>query len=184
MLIFTIIKPMKQLLPALFLLVTAFPLFANDEGGDGPEIPSYRELVREGYGPSNSDRSGYYVWLNYNYHMAPKPTQAYYGRGYTVYYGYTAVPVAPGQADTIYAFGYPLSYFRSLMPASVNETNIANYAVEVRNTSYYEPGEYVTQRGSNHANAVTAVRKVSTRTVNTAAAPATTLPPIGEKPPQ
>jgi hypothetical protein len=191
---------MKRLLPALLLLVSATPLLAQDDGGDGTNIPSYRELVREGYGPRDY-RDSYYMRLNYGIHDAPKPTQAFYGKGYTIYYGYTMVPVAPGQEETTYAFGYPLSYFRSMMPSSVNNTNINQYAVEVRGNAFYQPGDYLAQQRRARANAVSRAQRIAaqaktptgstagntpaTPTPNTAAAATTgtaPLPPIAEKP--
>jgi hypothetical protein len=145
-------QTMKHLLPALFLLITAAPLLANDEGGDGAYIPSYQELVREGYGPRdravNEDpNAGNYLALNYGVRAAPKPTQAYYGRGYVVYYGYQMVRMyVRDEEDSQYAFGHPISYYRQLLPQNVNEDDIGNVAVEVRNSRYYAPGDYVAQR--------------------------------------
>jgi len=182
---------MKRLLPALLLLINAAPLLANDNGGDGAYIPPYRELVREGYGshyydPHNSAGDGYYLRLNFgDYHLAPKPTMAYYGRGYTLYYGYSMVPTVDGRDDSVYAFGYPLSFFRRLMPDNVTATSIANVAVEVRNTSYYAPGDYIAVR-SDHSNAISTVQAVPAAAkpaFKTATMPANpTLPPIGEAP--
>jgi len=182
---------MKHLLPALFLLITAAPLLANDDGGDGAIIPSYQELVREGYGPrSHYDSDTYYLALNYGTHVAPKPTQAYYGRGYTLYYGYQMVRVYEGQENNLYAFGYPVSYFRKLLPPNIDESNIGSVAVEVRHSAYYQPGDYVAQRHYlNTTTTVTSVQPVkavahpgTVPAFRTAAAPSAGLPPIGEKP--
>jgi hypothetical protein len=184
---------MKHLLPALFLLITAAPLLANDDGGDGAYIPSYPELVREGYAPREHtyqyQNEGYYVALNTGFHMAPKPTQAYYGRGYVIYYGYQMTPVFSGHEDTIYAFGHPLTYFRQLLPPNVDESNISDVAVEVRHTSYYQPGDYVAQRHyrSNEITTVEAVKPAARpafkTTINPTITPSSnTLPAIGEKP--
>ncbi len=174
---------MKRLLIALLLLVSGALLFAQDDGGDPGYIPNYRELVREGYGPRHEDREDYYLRLGYGFAMAPKPTQAYYGKGYTIYYGYTAVPVLQGQANSVYAFGYPLEYFRHLMPGSVDGLNLSNYAVEVRNNTY-GPGDYVAQNRARHGEAVTTVQKVQTTTTTATASGTNPLPPIGEKPAQ
>jgi len=162
---------MKRFLPALFLLVLAGPLFANDDGSDPGYIPSYQELVREGYGP----RSTTITTVDYNnpafLKVMPKPTQAYYGRGFTIYYGFTPVQVWQGEAQATYAFGLPLEYFRQLMPQGVDATNLGHYALEVRKNSF-QPGAYVAQQPA-HPAAVTPVHAT--------AAPAT-LPAIGEKP--
>jgi hypothetical protein len=188
---------MKHLLPALFLLITAAPLLANDEGGDGAYIPSYRELVREGYGPQqryedeNDGRNqGYYLSLNYGVHTAPKPTQAYYGRGYVVYYGYQMIPVVAGEENCVYAFGHPVAYYRQLLPQNVSSEDIGNVAVEVRNSRYYAPGDYVAQR-RYPANTITTVTHTATTvrvatgkpTFKTGVSPTSNpLPAIGEKP--
>jgi len=177
---------MKRFLPVLFLLAAATPLLAGDEGGDGAYIPSYRELLREGYVSHDRDLTdGYYQRLNYNFHAAVVPTQAYYGRGFTVYYGYAMEAMLPGQENVTYAFGHPIAYFRKLLPGNVDASNINDVAVEVRNTSYYQPGDYVAQQRRFRFNAVTTVQPVPTATGATAAAPANgsnPLPPIGEKP--
>jgi hypothetical protein len=181
---------MKPLFVAFLLLFNAAPLFAGEEVGDPGYIPDYQELVREGYGPRHDyregyfDRDGYYLRLGYGYTTAPKPTQAYYGKGYTIYYGYTTVMVPWGQPHTDYAFGYPLEYFRRLMPSSVNGVNLSHYAIEVRN-SVYGPGDFVAQSRSHRDSAITTVQRVTTTTTTTApASGANPLPAIGEKPAQ
>jgi hypothetical protein len=171
---------MKRLLSALFLLVSVAPVFAMDDGGDPAYMPSYQELVREGYGPRESDRVRVDYYSPQFIKAEPKPTQAYYGKGYTIYYGYTTVLVADRNTDTQYAFGRPLAYFRSLMPGSIDQTNLNHYAVEVR-TSNFQPGEYVAQRRTN-GTTVTAVQPVTTGAKATAVAPTTNpLPPVAEK---
>jgi hypothetical protein len=188
---------MKRLFLAFFLLVNATPLFA-DEAADGTVIPDYQELVREGYGPRHdyNDRDGYYLHLGYGYAAAPKPTQAYYGKGFTVYYGYTPVYLPWGDANTsyaAYAFGHPLEYYRRLIPGSVEGVDLNSYIAEVR-TSVYAPGEAVADSRSHRGNAVTTVQKVSANTTAAATTGATkaaasktaasnqskTLPVIGE----
>ena len=178
---------MKRLLSVFILLVTAAPLFAHDEGGDGAEIPSYQELVREGFGPRQGQ--GYLQvettrWLPNQ--MAPKPTQAYYANGYAIYYGYTAVPtIDPRQS---YAFGYSLDFFRHLMPASNTGVNLSHYAVEVNSqTSPYGPGDAVAQGRNTGGNAISTVQSVAVKPAPVAAATTplngtATLPAIGEKP--
>ncbi len=179
---------MKHSLCLLFLLAIATPLtplFASDEGGDGAYIPSYQELVREGYGPR-------FTPVLAPVKNAPKPTQAYYGNGYTIYYGYTVVPVRVGydNANLDYAFGYPIEYFRQMMPTSITETNLNRYAVEM-STPYYDtngygPGTYVAKAPADHSNAVTTVqstaRTTTTTTPSTPSNGANPLPAIGEKP--
>lgn len=163
---------MKRSLLALALLVNAAPLFANDEGGTPGYIPDYRELVREGYGPHAEAREDLYR-LTLNQRAAPKPTQAYYGKGFTVYYGFTAVPVYANLANTLYAFGYPLDFFRNLLPTSLTDTDLSRARVVVANQSgSYGPGDFETQARAAHGNAVTTVQKVT---------PAN-LSAIGEKP--
>jgi hypothetical protein len=182
---------MKHLLPALFLLITAAPLFANDDDSDGAVIPSYQELVHEGYGPRHEyaeDRmADYYVALNYGLHAAPIPTQAYYGRGYVVYYGYQIQPMVAGQENTTYAFGHPVSYYRQLLPKGVDQSNINQVAVEVRQNSFSQPGDYVAQRHYYRTTTVTSVKPTArpafkTQALPNAAPASNTLPAIGEKP--
>jgi hypothetical protein len=184
MLIFSIIKPMKRLLPTLFLLVTAVPLvplFAADDGGDGAVIPDYQELVREGYGPRESDQVRVDYYSPEFVKALAKPTQAYYGKGYTIYYGYTTVIVADRANNTEFAFGHPLAYYKNLMPRSLDQTDLSRYALEVRTEGNTEPGEYVAQRPTNR-NAVTTVQNVTPAAKATAAAPAANpLPPVAEK---
>jgi hypothetical protein len=174
---------MKRLLFTLFLLGCAGPLFANDDGADPGYIPDYQELVREGYGPHTTTTTTQVEYSNPSFlETVPKPTQAYYGRGYTIYYGFTAVPVWQRNEFNTYAFGYPLAYFKSLMPQGVDSTNLSRYAMRVP-TNSFEPGTYVAQRPIAHPAAVTTVQSVTT--TPTTATPATgnaTLPAIGEKP--
>ena len=159
---------MKPLLfVALLLLVNGAPLFAGETDGDPGYMPDYQELVREGYGPRHENREDTYLRLGYGYTMAPKPTQAYFGKGYTIYYGYTTVAVRNGQTDSVYAFGHPLEYFRRLMPDSMEDLDLSNYAVEVRHSGY-GTGDVVSQSRSHRGNAVTTVQSVTT----TKAAPA------------
>jgi hypothetical protein len=183
---------MKRFLPVLLLLLMGAPLFASDEDGDPGYIPSFAELVREGYGPSYRNRSdmydrpgyGYYPLLHYGVTTAPMPTQAYYGKGYTIYYGYTPVPVWRGSpAEQGYAFGYPAEYFRRLLPDSLEGVDLKHYAIEVHN-SMYGPGDYVAQNGGHRSDAVTTVQRVTTTTTTTTAPSNGTnpLPAIGEKP--
>jgi hypothetical protein len=171
---------MKRFLFALALLATAAPLFANDDGGDGPVIPDYQTLVREGYGPRH-DVIRLYPILQ----AAPKPTQAYYTKGYTIYYGYTAVPMRRGELSALYAFGYPVEYFKQMMPTSVSETNLERYAVELPNSQYtgdYSPGNFVARaQAAQRPNAVTTVTRTTTTTTTNGTNP---LPAIGEKPAQ
>lgn len=179
--------PVKRLFFALFLLVCAGPLFANDEGGDPGYIPDYQELVREGYGPRTMTTTTEVEYNNPKFlETVPKPTQAYYGKGFTVYYGFTAVPVwERSEADT-YAFGLPLAYFKNLMPQGVDATNLSHYAMRVP-TNTFEPGTYVAQQPVAHPAAATTVPTVTTTPALAAPAalPVTgtaTLPAIGEKP--
>src|SRR5258708_6424835 len=107
---------MKRTFTTLALLVFAgslAPLFAGDEGGDGAYIPEYKELIREGFGPQRSVQVNYYSARFV--HAVPKPTEAYYGKGYVVYYGYTPVPVFERDEASLFAFGHPLSYYQGLM---------------------------------------------------------------------
>jgi hypothetical protein len=158
---------MKRLLLALFLLSPAAPLFAADDGGDPGYIPDYQELVREGYGPHSQEiqnRPEYGstvidIHRPYTVHAAPKPTQAYYGKGFTIYYGYTTVLAAEGDADSIYAFGYPLTYFRQLTPASITDVNLTRYRQEVRDT-HNAAGNARAQVQADHGNAITTVQPV------------------------
>jgi len=184
---------MRRLLFALLLLVSAAPLFAGDTDGDPGYIPSYSELVREGYGPHYSTRVDYYspVFLR----SAPKPTQAYYMKGCTIYYGYTTVPITRREEDTTYAFGHPLSYFQQMMPTSAAQTNLNHYAQQVP-TYNYEIGSYVALTPTERPAPVTTVQRVTSPprrvVLTTAPAPAFrnaqlppaggTLPPIAEKP--
>jgi hypothetical protein len=187
MLIFSIITLMKRILLTLLLLVNWAPVFAGESDGDPGYMPSYRELVREGYGPRHYDREDYYLRLGYGLTAAPKPTQAYYGKGYTIYYGYTAVPVPWGRSNAIYAFGHPVEYYRHLLPESLNGIDLSRYAVEVPNGSAngtYGPGDYVAQRREHRADAVTTVQSVKTTTTTTTTTSNGTnpLPAVGEKP--
>ena len=85
--------------------------------------------------------------------QAPKPTQAFYGPGYIVYYGYITVPVyEPGSN---YSFGYPLEFYRKLMPASVTDVNMDRYAVAVGTQKNYHRA--AVQGESRHKPAVTSV---------------------------
>ena len=173
---------MKPLFIALLMLVNGAPLFAGEPVGDPGYMPSYQELVREGYGPRHEEREereDYFLRLRYGYTTAPKPTQAYYGKGYTIYYGYATVLVPPWQANTTYAFGYPLEYFRSQMPKSVDGVDLAKYALEVRN-NMYGTGDYVAQRREHRGDAVTTVQSVKTTT--TTSNGTNPLPAVGEKP--
>ena len=166
---------MKRFLLVLFLLVSAAPLFATDEGGDIAYIPSYRELVREGYGPHEYD------YIRPAMRVAPKPTQAYYGKGYTVYYGYTAVPVRQIDGNILYAFGYPVEFFSHMIPMSDSGVNLGRCALAVSNRyGVYGPGDAIAQHRTNRANATSTVQSTTTNTAPAnGAAP---LPAIGEKP--
>ena len=153
---------MKHSLLALFLVVSAAPLFANDQDGEIAFIPSYRELVREGYGPREQP-------FRPVVSVAPKPTQAFYGQGYIVYYGYTAMPVRAGDGNTLYAFGSPVEYFRRMMPASDTDTNLNRYAVAVSNGNY-NYGNAVAQGRDRRAEATTVVKSTTVATPPVAAA--------------
>lgn len=152
---------MKHLLLALLLLGNAAPLLANDEGGDGAYVPSSGELIRLGYNNSGQyaeyDGRGYargsssvYGFPqtygnfrpNIGYATVPKPTQAYYRKGYTVYYGYTPVRVWIADANNTYAFGHPLAYFHQFLPGDPEHVDFSNYAVLVRHNQL-SPGDYV-----------------------------------------
>jgi hypothetical protein len=162
---------MKHLLFPLCLLVSVTPLLAHDEGGDGAVIPSYQELIREGYGPRNYDGDELYRRSYLPARETAKPTQAFYGPGYVVYYGYT--PVRLYDAGKAYAFGYPTEFYTNLMSHSVNELNLNRYAVAVggRNSSNRNRNrDHVTHPGT----AVTAV--VSTSATGTQASPTATVP--------
>jgi len=138
--------------------------------------------VRQGYGPRDHQTDGEVnVSLNlqqfYGVKAAPKPTQAYYAKGYTIYYGYTEIPVRQTEPETAYAFGYSLEYFRHLMPASLDGVTLNQYAVEIRN-SLYGPGDFVAQN-QHRGNAVTKVQSVTKTATSTGSSQ---LPAIGEKP--
>jgi hypothetical protein len=174
---------MKRLLFGFFLVASAVPLLANDDGGDGTVIPSYAELVREGYGPSSQDQAEYLLIRRNGFTAAPKPTQAYYGNGYTIYYAYTPVKIASGEANTIFAFGHPVTYYWHLSPITDPGTNLNNYATlsHEGQSQYYAPGDYIAQ----HQPAVTTVQPQTAKATPKTAAPssgAATLPAIGEKP--
>ncbi len=188
---------MKPLFFALFLLINGAPLFAGEPVGDPSYIPSYQELVREGYGGGygsgydghgrygsrydERERTDYYLRLRYGYIAAPKPTQAYYGKGYTIYYAYTTVLVPPWQTNAASAFGHSVDYFRRLLPAGGEGVDLSNYAVEVRNNTY-APGDYVAQRTEHRGDAVTTVQSVKTTTTTTTSNGTNPLPAVGEKP--
>jgi hypothetical protein len=179
---------MKKIFITLALLLLAgfaAPLFASDDGGDGAYIPDYKELVREGY-------SHRVVEVDYNsprfVKAMAKPTQAYYGKGYVVYYGYTVVPIWERDASAQYAFGHPLAYYQGLMANSGKPTNLSEYAVEVRNSNY-QPGSEVADRPSFRATPVTQIQSIQASAARSTT-PATNavaikpakgvLPPIGE----
>jgi hypothetical protein len=165
---------MKRFLFPLFLLSVGRVAFANDDGSDPGYIPDYQQLVREGYGPKHTTVTTEVDYYNPAFlKVMPKPTQAYYGKGFTIYYGFTPVEVWQKEAQTTYAFGYPLEYFRQLMPQGVDSTSLNHYVLEVRHNNF-EPGTYVAKQ-QGHPAAVT--------TVHAVAAPAA-LPAIGEKPAQ
>jgi len=167
MLIVFITNPMKRFLFGLFLLVNAAPLFAKDEGGDGAYIPGYQELVREGYGPRHEEHSDDYrrppVMV-----MAPKPTQAFYGKGYTVYYGYMPLPERAGATSAHYAFGYPLDFFRQKMPSSITDIHLNRYAEVVADNQhrYYVSGDGPAQ---GQKDAITTVQSTVPAAVSTPA---------------
>jgi len=166
---------MKQSLLVLFLLAAAAPLFANDEGGDGPYIPDYRELVREGYVLRPVEPVVAAV---------PKPTQAFYGNGYIIYYGYQAVPVHTFNASFLYAFGHPVQYFNRLNPIAGDNLNLNDYAVASGNPyNIYGPGTFVAQARQQQlrASATTVVQKTTTKATSNGSPQ---LPAIGEKPAQ
>jgi hypothetical protein len=171
---------MKQGLFVFCLLLGAAPLLANDEGGDGAYIPSYQELVREGYGAGATTEL---IRPDPNF---VAPTQAYYGEGYVIYYGYTVVRTW-GDPSTTYVFGHPLEYYRQMMAtAGVNETNLNRYALEVRTTnSDYGPTDMVAKAREEAAQRAAGASVVQTNTV-TPVKPTTSngtapLPAIGEK---
>jgi hypothetical protein len=182
----------KGFLFAFFLLVSGLPLFASDDGGDPNNLPSYGELVREGYGPrapQANEQVNYYspAFL----HEVPKPTQAYYMKGATIYYGYQTVPVWERDENSVFAFGHPLSYFHRLMQTSATDTDLSRYVLEVKknNTDIgVAEGSYAAQIPIVHHRAVTRVQTVTTpaRTAVATSAPnfrtSGVLPPIAEKP--
>jgi hypothetical protein len=171
---------MKRFLSALFLLALTAPLFANDDGGDPAYIPDYKELVREGYGPRYSERIDYYSpgFIK----AVPKPTQAYYGKGFTIYYGYQPVRVLQREEGTLYAFGYPLSYFQNLAKGSLNESNLNQYAVAVFKNGYQPGANVASSRQAYHGTAVTSVQSTTAPAPASTIAPPAALPAIGEKP--
>jgi hypothetical protein len=172
---------MKRLLFALFLLVSAGSLFANDEGADPGYIPDYQTLVREGYGPRTTVTRVEYDNPEF-LEVLPKPTQAYYGRGYTIYYGFTPIVLWQKYAQTTFAFGHTLAYFRQLMPQGLDETNLSHYALEVPKNNF-EPGTYIAGQPVEQPATVTAVQKINTNAATASPATGTaTLPAIGEKP--
>jgi hypothetical protein len=137
---------MKRFLPILVLLAMAGALIARDEGGDGDIIPDYQELVREGYGPHHDySFRGYYPMVNTTEVMVPMPTQAYYGRGYTIYYGFTPLRAHPWETSMIYAFGYSADFYRRIMPESLTNVNLDRYSVSVIDQKVYKQhGEPIT----------------------------------------
>ena len=154
---------MKGLILALFLLGSAIPVLARDEGGDGVVIPSFQELVREGFGPHISERPTIII-PTVTLIAAPKPTQAYYMKERTVYYGFVPLAVRSTNTSTIYAFGYPLDFYRKLMPPSITDINLSRYSVSVP-TNNARPVTPV------HPPAISTVKKVTSAT--TTVAPAT-----------
>jgi hypothetical protein len=167
---------MKSLILAFFLTANVLPLLANDEGGTPGYIPDYETLVREGYGVRvRADYRADYYGVDSRQIVAPMPTQAFYMKGQTIYYGYKPVAVGSEYRNTVYAFGYPSDYFRQMMPASAIAVNLSHYAVAVANHyGDYGPGDFVARAKAEHENAVTTVQ--TTRV--------TTLPAIGEGPAQ
>jgi len=162
---------MKQIVFGLFLLALVAPAFANDEGGDIAYIPDYQELVREGYGPRHEHAR------QAQQEQAPKPTQAFYGKGFTIYYGYTAVKAHGWNPASQYAFGYPLEFFRQMMPISGANVNLNNYAVALGNTSsLYGPGDFVAEAKREREQATTRVQSAANPANGTE-----NLPAIGEK---
>lgn len=151
---------MKHLLFPLFLLMAAgiAPLFAFDDGGDGTSIPDYRELVREGYGPRRIDRDrdedSYRVHVGVE--VRPVPTQAYYANGYTIFYGYRAVPERVGSINTVYAFGYPADFYRHLMPADM--PNLDRYVLSLARTGGNSAAK---AQPVHHADAISTVQSTT-----------------------
>jgi len=56
--------------------------------------------------------------------------------GYTIYYGYQAIPVTQFQENTMYAFGYPVAYFRHLLPDKVDSVDLSRYATQAPRNDY------------------------------------------------
>ena len=151
---------MKKFLLLAALVTLTAPLFANDEGGDGAYIPPIAELMHEGYGspmivdPYDLNNAVNSVMLE-SRKVGAKPTQAYYDaeRHRTIYYGFKPVPLYRVDPSTLYAFGYPLDFFRALLPPSIESTNLETAAVAVYNSRVY-----------SHDEPVTAVHKVPAKT--------------------
>ena len=168
---------MKRILPALLLLACATPLFATDEGGDPGYIPDYQELVREGYGPHH-ERDAQYRPI-YNIEAVPKPTQAFYMHGTTVYYGFTAIPERTGAIGVHYAFGYPLDFYSQLMPASLTQTHLNRVAIAVTdNGNGVRSSDAEDQVRKGRGEAITTVQSTAVSTP-AAAATATVAPARG-----
>jgi hypothetical protein len=64
--------------------------------------------------------------------LTPKPTQAFYGKGYTVYYGFTQVEYRL-DSHFVYAFGYPSDHYRQMITTPLDDTNLTRYAIVVTN---------------------------------------------------
>lgn len=161
---------MKQILFSLALLAAvASPglLFGGDNGGDGAYIPSYQELVREGYGSRHDTRDGYH---RTSYVMRALPTQAYYSHGYTVFYGYTAVREHTAAGQSVYAFGYPADFYTRLMPEQ--NTNLDRLVVQLSRAGNYRVARAQPARGE----------AVSTVESTAGASGTTALSAVAEKP--
>jgi hypothetical protein len=168
---------MKHALIPLFLLVAfAFPLFAHDEDGDRSYIPDYQELVREGYGPRRDSRDDY---LRIGYEMRPMPTQSFYAKGYTIFYGYKMVAGRVGGADGLYAFGYPADFYHHL-GRPVSGANLDRYVVALTTPKRAAATTAATAQ-QTHWGAVSTVKATANAVPVKKAAP---LPAIGEKPAQ
>ncbi|HEX4085964.1 MAG TPA: hypothetical protein VHY22_13705 [Chthoniobacteraceae bacterium] len=145
---------MKRFVLFLALASITAPLFAHDSEGDGVTIPPIAELMREGYGPVIERREDFNLLLGGPTIMA-KPTQAYRDdtRHRTIYYGFRPVALNRINASEQYAFGYPLDFFKNLIPNTPSPVSLDTLAVAV----YDSPAraEHRTATTTSHSTVTT-----------------------------
>ena len=163
---------MKQFFPLLLLLALPAAVLARDEGGDGAYIPSRAELARDGYYVHHSDTYAYYNAIPES--ASAKPTQAYYTKGSTIYYGF--VPYSPHgyyAARTPYAFGYPIDFYQQMVAGSRDAAGLNHLVVALNHPSPHSATTQVAATAQSHP-AHPGVTTVS----RTQGSP---LPPVAEK---